>query len=73
MIGASEHAVLLAVRASEPGVWLPSQAQLEDAQKLCRRRLLRRAGLAAVPPYALYALTEKGIQELETLSGFATS
>lgn len=53
------------------GTWLPEDGRYARARRLAKKGLLRKAGIAAMPPHVSYVLTDKGFEELqvaETLS-----
>ena len=56
--------LLEAAEREAPGTWLPWRGSYAGAKRLCKNGLLKKAGIAAMPPHVLYVVTDKGREEL---------
>ena len=61
-----------AKRADDDGrTWLPESGRYGRAKRLEKNGLLRKAGVAAMPPHVLYVLTDKGFEELQVAASIS--
>lgn len=63
-----DREILNAVQERGECGWLPWRGSYSRAQRLVNRGLLRKAGVASMPPHVLYMLSDMGLEELQVVA-----